>query len=116
MIGAMSGATVERVFVEDERRDGKFLRLTWHGDRRTFVVSTWDGSVCVGATRVPVSEAPALIHVLARGLADATTTVPGPTPPRSLVDHLRTWWRDRLRSSELNSRRAPIRPVPRRCA
>lgn len=90
----MVGTGVRRVFVEDERRDGKFLRMTWHPDRRTFVVSTWDGSVCVGATRVPVADAPALIEVLAHGLADAAT----PSEPRgrlSLRQHLRVWWRER---------------------
>jgi hypothetical protein len=91
---------VRRVFVEDERRDGKFLRITWHPDRRTFVVSTWDGSVCVGATRVAVEAAPELIDVLARGLADAATPAARPTP-RTLREHLRAWWRDRTSSGDV---------------
>ena len=52
----MAGTITRRVFVEDERRNGSFLRMTWHPERRAFVVSNWDGSVCVGATRVPVEE------------------------------------------------------------
>jgi hypothetical protein len=96
----MGGAGVRRVFVEDQRRDGKFLRMTWHPDRRTFVVSTWDGTVCVGATRVPVEQAPAMIEVLARGLADAAT--PAERPMRlSLREHLRAWWRDRTASAAI---------------
>lgn len=91
---------MRRVFVEDERRDGKFLRITWHPDRRTFVVSTWDGSVCVGATRVAVDAAPELIDVFARGLADATAPAAGPAP-RTLREHLRAWWRDRTSAAEV---------------
>jgi hypothetical protein len=91
---------VRRVFVEDERRDGKFLRITWHPDRRTFVVSTWDGSVCVGATRVAVEAAPELIDVFARGLADAAAPATRPKP-RTLREHLRAWWRGRGSSAEV---------------
>jgi hypothetical protein len=108
----MGGAQVRRVYVEDQRQDGKFLRMTWHPDRRTFVVSTWDGTVCVGATRVPVDQAPAMIGVLAQGLADATT--PTDLPERlSLRDHLRAWWRDRTAAAPVvelgRARRAGIR-------
>jgi hypothetical protein len=112
----MAATAVRRVFVEDERRDGRFLRMTWHAERRTFVVSTWEGSVCVGATRVPVQDAPALIEVLAGGLADAAAAPPHPAPAgrRTLRQHLQAWWHDR---------RSPARPVlaaaevdDRRCA
>jgi hypothetical protein len=103
----MGGRSVRRVFVEDERRDGKFLRVTWHPDRRTFVVSTWDGSVCVGATRVAVEAAPELIDVFARGLTDAASPVARPTP-RTLREHLRAWWRERSSSGEA----LPIEAAP----
>jgi hypothetical protein len=99
----MAATAVRRVFVEDERRDGRFLRMTWHAERRTFVVSTWEGSVCVGATRVPVQQAPALIEVLAGGLADAASPPRAdPARPLTLRQHLQAWWRDR---------RSPADPV-----
>lgn len=96
---------VRRAFVEDARRDGKFMRLTWHGDRQQFVVSNWDGNTCIGATRVPVSDAPALIGVLTAGLADAAGRPPVPVAarPRTLREHLRSWWQDRTGD-------APARP------
>jgi len=86
-----------RVFVEDARRNGQFLRVTWHGDRQQFVVSNWEDTVCVGATRVPVTQAPGLIGVLADGLADAATHPPTPStaPPQTLAEHLSAWWRER---------------------
>jgi hypothetical protein len=107
MGGALDGQR-RRAFVEDARRNGQFMRITWHRDRQQFVVSNWDGTVCVGATRVLAADAPALIDVLAHGLADAaadgqTAAAPAPT---SLADHLRAWWRERSRRPEGD----PVRP------
>lgn len=86
-----------RVFVEDARHNGQFLRVTWHGDRQQFVVSNWEDTVCVGATRVPVTQASGLIGVLAEGLADAAAHPPTQTspPPQTLAEHLTAWWRGR---------------------
>ncbi|MGQ0432922.1 MAG: hypothetical protein ACT452_11030 [Microthrixaceae bacterium] len=99
MGGASRGDGHRRAFVEDARRNGQFLRVTWHGDRQQFVVSNWDGSVCVGATRVSVEEAPALIDVVAQGLADAAVhrRVATEPQPQSLIEHLGLWWRSRAR-------------------
>jgi hypothetical protein len=73
-------AFARRVLIEDARRDGTYLRTTWHGDRQTFVVSTWRDEVCTGAVRVPVAAAGALARVLIDGLADAATA-PAPAGP-----------------------------------
>jgi hypothetical protein len=67
-----------RVFVEDSRRNGLFLRVTWHPEARQFVVSNWDGEVCLAATRVAVEDASELIGLLANGLADAATLASAP--------------------------------------
>ena len=84
-----------RVFVEDVRRNGQFLRVTWHADEHQFVVSNWDDNVCVGATRVPVAGVPDLVGLLVEGMADATRTRASPRPPASLREHLAAWWRER---------------------
>ena len=92
------------MFVEDVRRNGSFLRVTWHGDARTFVVSNWEDDVCVGASRVDVQGAAKLVGLLADGIADAATapaTAPSPPPPTSLGALLRSWWQGR-------SWRAPV--------
>ncbi len=93
------GPRPRRVFVEDARRNGQFLRVTWHGDRQQFVVSNWEDTRCVGATRIDPVRVPDLIGVLVEGLADAASRRPteAPPAPRTLVEHLRTWWRDRGR-------------------
>ena len=57
-----------RVFIEDARRDGTYLRVTWHTDARQFVVSHWQDDVCTAATRIPVSAAPGLVNLLVEGL------------------------------------------------
>jgi hypothetical protein len=100
----MSGASgVGRVFIEDVRRNGAFLRVTWHDDARTFVVSNWEGDVCVGASRVDVQGAAKLVGLLTGGIAAAATAPlpaapPAPTSLRALLEH---WWRGR-------SWRAPV--------
>jgi hypothetical protein len=90
-----------RLFVEDSRRNGGFLRVTWHGDEQQFVVSNWEGNLCVGATRVSVEEVPGLVGLLAEGLADAAARAGAADPPapRTLLQHLRAWWRDRGRTA-----------------
>jgi hypothetical protein len=106
--GALKGR--RRVFVEDARRNGQFLRVTWHGDRQQFVVSNWEDTVCVGATRVPVAQAPELVGLLVEGLADAASQPrPVAAVPRTLVEHLTAWWQER-------SHRAPVVPLRRRRA
>ncbi len=88
-----------RVFVEDSRRHGGFARITWHADARQFVLSNWEGNVCVGATRVRVEDAPSVIRVLVDGLAEAAmaaTTTATPPAPTTLRQHLGAWWRGRI--------------------
>ena len=65
----------QRAFVEDARRNGKYLRATWHREGSQFVLSTWDGDVCTGAVRVAAADAADLISLLADGLADVSTMV-----------------------------------------
>jgi hypothetical protein len=92
------------VFVEDVRRNGSFLRVTWHGDARTFVVSNWEDDVCVGASRVDVQGAAKLVGLLADGIAAAATAppaAPAPPPPTTLRALVQVWWRAR-------SWRAPV--------
>ncbi len=76
--GPGTSSARRRVFVEDARRNGQFLRVTWHGEQQQFVVSNWDGNLCVGATRVPVESIPELVSLLVEGLAEAAS--PGAAP------------------------------------
>jgi hypothetical protein len=69
-------ATRRRLFIEDARRNGLYLRTTWHPEARQFVISTWNDDVCTGAVRVPVAEVAQLIGLLADGLADVAAVPP----------------------------------------
>jgi hypothetical protein len=60
-----------RVLIADVRADGTYIRVTWHADRSTFVLSHWDDNGCIAATRVSVDDVPQLIGLLTNGLADA---------------------------------------------
>jgi hypothetical protein len=96
-----------RVFIEDMRRDGTFLRVTWHADRSAFVVSHWERDVCVAATRVDAKDVGALSALLANGMADALTaaTAPPPSQPSRQPTRQQRWdaWHRRVR--ELLNRR-----------
>jgi hypothetical protein len=59
-----------RVFIEDARRNGSYLRATWHPDRRIFVLSTWNDDVCTGAIRLPAAEAVELVGLIVDGLGE----------------------------------------------
>jgi hypothetical protein len=94
-----------RVFIEDARQNGVYLRTTWHEEAGQFVVSTWNDDVCTGAVRVPAAEAPALIGMLADGLADAMAVAPeaaieGRAPRPHVLDRIRAWIRGRTKTGE----------------
>ena len=73
------GPKRRRVFVEDARRDGTYLRVTWHPEGGQFVVSTWDDELCTAAVRIKAADAAGLIAVLADGMAAAAEgTAPVP--------------------------------------
>jgi hypothetical protein len=107
-MAADGGPVRRRVFVEDARRNGQFLRVTWHGEEQQFVVSNWDDNVCVGATRVPVASVPDLVGLLVDGLADASRPSDASRPPTSLREHLVAWWRARRRRAVV----LPLRSSP----
>jgi hypothetical protein len=65
------------VLIGDIRRNGRYLRTTWHAEDRMFVLSTWTDEVCTGAVRIPVEKAPDLISLLSDGLGDAIGARPG---------------------------------------
>ena len=105
-MAADEGPARRRVFVEDARHNGQYLRVTWHREQQQFVVSNWDDTLCVGATRVPVDAVPDLVGLLVEGLADASAR-PVSAPPTSLRQHLAAWWRERGRRAVV----VPLRSV-----
>ncbi len=78
-------ATARRVFIQDARGGDGFLRATWHAEGRTVVLSSWEGDVCVAATRVRVEDTAELIAMLARALAEASVAVAATAPAPALT-------------------------------
>ncbi len=63
--------------VPDARGGGRALRATWHHDAGLVVLSVWRDNVCVATVRLEPDEVPALLEVLASGLADRYAEHPG---------------------------------------
>ena len=80
-----------RVFIEDLRRDGMFLRVTWHSEHSAFVVSHWDRDVCVAATRVAAKDVADVVSLLTNGLADALISAEA-SPPEAPSPHEPSRW------------------------
>jgi hypothetical protein len=78
----LSWRTTGRAMIEDVRRNGTMLRITWHEAEQLFVVSHWQDNVCTAATRVDVRDAGAMAGVIVDGLSGAVNApVPAPSPP-----------------------------------
>jgi len=115
-----------RVLVEDARRHGHHLRVTWHPDERQFVVSTWSHDVCTGSARLGTDDAALVATLLVDGLADAASTpvrVPAVPATRAgvagLVDRLRWLVRGTPPPADLRppgDTGAVVRPLRRRSA
>jgi hypothetical protein len=109
-----------RVLIEDARRNGHHLRVTWHPETRQFVLSTWSADVCTGSARLGVDDVAELTGLLVDGLGEAATAPPpaGVPPARpglgGLVDRLR--WLVRGTSPTPAPPTATVRPLRRRTA
>jgi hypothetical protein len=88
-----------RVLIADVRDNGTYIRVTWHADRSTFVLSHWDNNGCIAATRVSVDDVPQLIGLLTNGLANALASERAVPPPAQRVRGRATLirWFTRLR-------------------
>lgn len=111
-------ARPHRVLIEDARRNGHHLRVTWHPDKHQFVVSTWSLDVCTGSARLAVEDVADLTSLLVDGLTEAATVTAAPAaavPPTrpgvaGLVDRLRWLIGGTPPPGPRNMSRAPGRP------
>ena len=95
-----------RVLIADVRDNGTYVRVTWHADRSTFVLSHWDNDGCIAATRVSVDDVPQLIGLLTNGLADALASERAAPPPAPAQ---RVRWFRRLRKPRRVADVVPLR-------
>lgn len=59
----------------DERGIERRLRVSWHPERKLFVLSVWQGDACSATFRLPLGEVPRLLGALLDGLGEAATGV-----------------------------------------
>jgi hypothetical protein len=94
-----------RVFLPQALGADEFVRVTWHEAEQVVVFSQWQGSVCVAATPVRVTEVDDLAGLLVDALGDAArragddpATTSAPLPP-SVRERLAQLVRSRRRES-----------------
>ena len=63
----------------DTRRSARAMRVSWHTDDGSVVLSIWDGAGCTGTIRLLAADVPELIRSLGLGLPD--WHLAGPVPP-----------------------------------
>lgn len=80
--------TAERATIEDARRNGNLLRVTWHEAEQRFAVSHWRDNVRIAATQVEVQDAAPMVGVLVDGPASAAGRPAPVAPPPRLVERL----------------------------
>jgi hypothetical protein len=70
----------ERTWFFDTRGSVRRMGVSAHAGDSTMVFSLWQGDVCTGTFRLPASEAPGLISVLAYGMTETLSNQPPPSP------------------------------------
>jgi hypothetical protein len=102
---------VRRQWFTDARDNGRRMEVSWHPDETLVIVSLWHGSVCRATFRMPVEQAPALVHTLTDALGDAVQSDP-PSHPAGKESSLFRQGRDRLRRRVAEIIRLEDRPEP----
>lgn len=98
----MEEGVTRRLFLPDARGSHRYLRVTWHKETSTIVLSHWQDEVCVASTPVPLEDATKLIGLIVGALKEAATSpraVRGSglsTQPEGVLRRLRERFRPQL--------------------
>ncbi len=71
ILEGMGERVVRRLFLADRRGGDRYLRVTWHRDTSTVVLSHWEGDVCLASTPLSLSDASQMIGILVEALREA---------------------------------------------
>jgi hypothetical protein len=85
----------------DDRGVERRLKVTWHPQRRMFVLSVWHRDTCTATFRLPLGEALRLVSTLVEGLGRAAASPYAPREPEvggrrawpARIPHLGRWRR-----------------------
>ena len=89
-----------RLFLSDARGPHRYLRVTWHRETSTIVLSHWQDDVCLASTPVSLEDATRLIGLIVGALKESAArsavmpAATGATP--GLFERLRTRFRPQL--------------------
>lgn len=64
----------------DPRDEGRFLRVSFHDSLGVFVLSLWKDDTCLGTFRLPIDDAPRLIHSMVGALVGGDAAMNTTTP------------------------------------
>src|SRR5437588_6972325 len=73
----------------DERGVARRLKVSWHPERRLFVLSVWHEDTCTATFRLPLGEVPHLIGTLVEALGQAIGAGPAASSSKPLASGAR---------------------------
>jgi hypothetical protein len=85
----------------DARGGDRYLRVTWHADASTIVLSQWRDAICVASTPLTLEDATRLIGLVVGALKEKAILTIGaataePVTGRNLLTRLRDRFRPQL--------------------
>ena len=98
----MEEGFTHRLFLSDVRGSRRYLRVTWHKETSTIVLSHWRDDVCLASTPVSLEDATKLIGLIVGALKEAAISPSGASgsdlqaPPVGILDRLRGRLRPQL--------------------
>jgi hypothetical protein len=69
----MGEEVVRRLFPADRRGGDRYLRVTWHRDTSTLVLSHWDSDICLASTPISLADGSRLIGLVVGALREVAT-------------------------------------------
>lgn len=92
----MEEGFARRVFLPDVRGPDRYLRVTWHRETSTIVLSHWERDICVASTPVSLPDATQLIGMIVGALKEAAARPASLVHPPSLLSRLRERFRPQM--------------------
>ena len=92
---------MRRLFLADKRGGDRYLRVTWHRDTSTLVLSHWDRDICLASTPISLADGSRLIGLVVGALREVASeherTGADDPPGASAVIRLPGWIKRTLR-------------------
>lgn len=80
----MEEGFARRLFLPDVRGPHRYLRVTWHPETSTIVLSHWEEDICLASTPVSLQDATQLVGMIVGALKDAAARPTEASSPPSV--------------------------------